>query len=95
MPGPGDFPCCAPAGHMSLRCKLYSGRPHTPCSGTCDGHGSGLPCGQPCECACHPTEAEFYAAALGLVLGLILADVLTHPAAAAELAEAARRNLAT
>lgn len=41
--------------HLSLLCKMthsrgYAGRA---CSGTCDGHGTGLLCGEPCSCPCH------------------------------------------
>jgi dCMP deaminase len=39
--------------HISLLCKLLQDKEHPPCSGTCDGHGSGQLCGLPCECACH------------------------------------------
>lgn len=39
--------------HVSLLCKLKAGRPHKPCSGTCDGHGTGKLCDQRCGCACH------------------------------------------
>ena len=39
--------------HLSLLCKLQQDREHRPCSGTCDGHGSGKWCGLPCECDCH------------------------------------------
>jgi hypothetical protein len=42
----------APA-HISLRCKLQEHWAHAPCSGTCDGHGSGRPCDQRCGCLCH------------------------------------------
>lgn len=39
--------------HVSLLCKLQQDREHRPCSGTCDGHGSGELCDMPCECSCH------------------------------------------
>lgn len=39
--------------HISLRCRLLAGEPHSPCSGTCDGHGSGKFCPIQCECLCH------------------------------------------
>ena len=40
-------------GHMSLLCKIKQGRQHLPCSGTCDGHGTGRLCDELCECECH------------------------------------------
>lgn len=39
--------------HISLWCRLNQGTAHHPCSGTCDGHGTGALCGQPCECPYH------------------------------------------
>lgn len=41
--------------HLSLWCKIHLGQglEHHPCSGTCDGHGTGSPCGQPCQCPAH------------------------------------------
>src|SRR5215472_6984513 len=39
--------------HISLLCRMQQGRPHNPCSGTCDGHRSGKPCNALCICSCH------------------------------------------
>jgi hypothetical protein len=40
--------------HMSLLCSLRHDDPdHRPCSGVCDGHGSGELCDEQCECYCH------------------------------------------
>jgi hypothetical protein len=44
--------------HSSLLCNLRHSEPHRPCSGTCDGHGSGTPCDEPCECWCHSPAGE-------------------------------------
>lgn len=45
--------------HISLLCRLSYARNHEPCSGTCDGHGTGEPCELPCECWCHDDENAF------------------------------------
>lgn len=41
--------------HRSLLCLVTHARGQAgrPCSGTCDGHGSGAPCDEPCGCFCH------------------------------------------
>jgi len=39
--------------HLCLSCKLREAQPHSPCSGTCDGHGTGQLCGLPCSCPCY------------------------------------------
>src|ERR1700722_17396073 len=39
--------------HISLICTLKEGTKHPPCSGTCDGHGTGQPCNYRCKCMCH------------------------------------------
>ena len=44
--------------HQSLLCRAATfdpewGLEHTPCSGTCDGHGTGQICDEPCQCSCH------------------------------------------
>lgn len=47
------------SAHISLVCRLNAGRPHRPCSGTCDRytHATGplkeTLCGGPCDCECH------------------------------------------
>jgi hypothetical protein len=62
-------PCCdgpdvvmriqQPTHHLSLLCRILSDdRSHPPCSGTCDGHGSGHLCHEACQCWCHESKAE-------------------------------------
>ena len=57
------FPALPAEMHLSLLCRLKTGRPHAPCSGTCDraNHGDldrGRMCEEPCECTCHDKAAN-------------------------------------
>ena len=40
---------------------------HRPCSGTCDGHGTGHPCDEPCICGCHRFPRGVWVDELGLL----------------------------